>query len=67
MAIQRRPAPSRVGGLLLPLLGAVLVLGVLAIGNWEGAWVSKRTGANLQVRAHAAAAAPATANPTMRP
>ncbi|KAL4452535.1 hypothetical protein ABPG75_008197 [Micractinium tetrahymenae] len=44
MAIQRRPARSRAGGLLLPLLGAVLALGVLAISKWEGVWVSQRAG-----------------------
>lgn len=54
MAIQRRPAHSRAGGLLLPLLGAVLVLGVLAISKWEGAWVSRRTVEQLQVGPHAA-------------
>ncbi|KAL4452533.1 hypothetical protein ABPG75_008195 [Micractinium tetrahymenae] len=48
MAIQRRPARSRAGGLLLPPLGAVLVLGVLAISKWKGAWVSQRAGAQLQ-------------------
>lgn len=53
MAIQRRPARSRAGGLLLSLLGAALVLGVLAISKWEGVWASRRVGAQLQVRLHA--------------
>ncbi len=42
--------------MLLPLLGAVLVLGMLAISKWEGAWLSQRTGAQLQARTHAATA-----------
>jgi len=49
MAISNRPARGRAGRLALPVLVAVLLLGVLAVSKWEWAWMSQGAAAQQKV------------------